>query len=149
MTPRLGSLVDRLPPWARTVRVRLALTYSALLFGVTALLLGGVYLALSGSIESEPLDPVTVKKFERGSDGIIRYKGGGEFQAADITDVQQYVNYSTLESLRSYSIAALGVLFLVSLVIGWWVAGRALAPIGRITASAREISATDLSRRIA
>ncbi|MGL4178760.1 MAG: sensor histidine kinase, partial [Dermatophilaceae bacterium] len=149
MTPRLGPLLDRLPPWARTVRVRLALTYSALLFGVTALLLGGVYFALSNSIEAEPLDPVTVKKFERGSDGIIRYRGGGEFQAADITDVQQYVNYSTLESLRSYSIAALGVLFLVSLVIGWWVAGRVLAPIGRITASAREISATDLSRRIA
>lgn len=148
MTTRLGTLADRLPPWLRTVRVRLALTYSAALFGVTAVLLGAVYLALSSSIEAKPLDPVTVKKFERGPDGIIRYRGGGEFQAADITDVQQYVNYSTLQTLRSYSVLALAALFLVSLVIGWWVAGRVLRPVGRITASAREISATDLSRRI-
>ncbi|MGL5815957.1 MAG: sensor histidine kinase [Phycicoccus sp.] len=146
---RLGRVADRLPPWARTVRVRLALTYSGLLFGLTAVLLTGVYLALSSSIEAKPLDAVTVKKYEKGSDGIIRYRGGGQFQAADITDVQQYVNWSTLETLRTYSLLALAVLFLLSLVIGWWVAGRVLAPIGRITASAREISATDLSRRIA
>ena len=49
------------PAWARTVRVRIALTYSALLFAVAALLLGGVYLALSSSIEARPLDPVTVQ----------------------------------------------------------------------------------------
>ena len=49
------------------MRVRLALTYSALLFAVAALLLGGVYLALSTSIDARPLDPVTVKKFERTS----------------------------------------------------------------------------------
>ena len=138
----------RLPAWARTVRVRLALTYSALLFAVAALLLGGVYLALSSSIESRPLDPVTVKKFERGPGGTVRYRPGGDFQAADIDDVQEYVNHSTLESLRTYSVIGLGVLFVLSLVIGWWVAGRALRPVGAITASAREISATDLSRRI-
>ena len=93
----------RVPAWARTVRVRLALTYSALLFAVAALLLGGVYLALSRSIQSRPLDPVTVKKFERGPGGTVRYRPGGDFQAADIADVQEYVNYSTLETLRTYS----------------------------------------------
>ena len=130
------------------MRVRLALTYSALLFAVAALLLGGVYLALSSSIESRPLDPVTVKKFEKGPGGTVRYRPGGDFQAADIDDVQEYVNYSTLETLRTYSVIGLAVLFVLSLVIGWWVAGRALRPVGAITASAREISATDLSRRI-
>ncbi|HET6969159.1 MAG TPA: HAMP domain-containing sensor histidine kinase [Ornithinibacter sp.] len=142
---RLGR---RLPAWARTVRVRIALTYSALLFAVAALLLGGVYLALSSSIEARPLDPVTVQKFEKGSGGTVKYRPGGDFQAADITDVQEYVNYSTLETLRTYSVIGLAVLFVMSLVIGWWVAGRVLRPVGAITASAREISATDLSRRI-
>jgi hypothetical protein len=51
----------RLPAWARTVRSRLALTYSALLFAVAALLVGGLYLALAQTIEAKPLDPVTVK----------------------------------------------------------------------------------------
>ncbi len=139
----------RLPAWARTVRSRLALTYSALLFAVTALLVGGLYLALAQTIEAKPLDPVTVKKFEKGPSGIVNYRKGEDFQAADITDVQQYVNYTTLQTLRTYSFIALGVLFVLSLVIGWWVAGRALRPVGRITATAREISGTDLSRRIA
>ena len=40
------------PSWARTIRVRLALTYSALLFGITALILAGVYLALSQTIDA-------------------------------------------------------------------------------------------------
>jgi signal transduction histidine kinase len=142
---RLGR---RLPGWARTIRVRIALTYSALLFTVAALLLGGIYLALSGSIEARPLDPVTVQKFEKGPGGTVKYKPGGDFQAADITDVQEYVNYSTLESLRTYSVIGLAALFVLSLGIGWWVAGRVLRPVGAITASAREISATDLSRRI-
>ena len=144
----LARAGGRLPAWFRTVRVRLALTYSALLFAAAALLLGGVYLAVSSSIESRPLDPVTVKKFEKGPGGTVRYRPGGDFQAADLDDVQEYVNYSTLETLRTYSVIGLAVLFVLSLVIGWWVAGRALRPVGAITASAREISATDLSRRI-
>jgi signal transduction histidine kinase len=40
------------------------------------------------------------------------------------------------------------VLFVASLGVGWVVAGRVLRPIGRITSVAREIQATDLSRRI-
>lgn len=139
----------RMPAWTRTIRTRLTLTYSALLFGITALLLGAVYLALSRSIDSKPLDPVTVKKFKKGDGGIVNYRPGEDFQAADIRDVQEYVNFNTLETLRTYSFIALAVLFLISLLIGWWVAGRALRPVGRITTTAREITASDLSQRIA
>jgi signal transduction histidine kinase len=39
-------------------------------------------------------------------------------------------------------------LFLISLGVGWVLAGRALAPVDRITQVAREIEASDLSRRI-
>ncbi len=123
MSERSGRL-PRVPRWLRTVRVRLTLTYSALLFGVTALLLAGVYLALSSSISAAPLDPVTVKKFET-QDGHIVYKPGQEFQAADFADVQEAVNYASLQTLRNYSIIALVVMFVLSLAIGWWVAGRA------------------------
>jgi len=137
-----------LPAWMRTVRTRLALTYSAVLFAIASLLIGGVYFALSHSIDSKPLDPVTVKKFQKGNGGIVNYRSGEDFQAADIRDVQEYVNYNTLETLRTYSFIALAVLFLLSLLIGWWVAGRALRPVGRITTTTREITASDLSRRI-
>lgn len=146
MKQRSGRLV-RVPRWFRTVRVRLTLTYSSLLFGVTALLLAGVYLALSSSISAAPLDPVTVKKFET-QDGHIVYKPGQEFQAADFADVQEAVNYASLQTLRNYSIIALIVMFVLSLAIGWWVAGRALRPVGAITRTAQEINASDLTRRI-
>ena len=111
-----------LPAWARTVRVRLALTYSALLFGITALLLLGVYLALSQTIDAAPLDPVTVKKFTRNADGTIVYRQGEQFQAADLASVQRAVNFTALQTLRDYSIVALVIMFGLSVAIGWWVA---------------------------
>jgi signal transduction histidine kinase len=140
--------VSRVPDRARTIRVRLALITSALLFVVTAALLAAVYVALSHTIEAEPLDPVTVKKFEKNPDGTIEYKPGEQFQAADLESVQKAVNQNTLDTLRNASLIALVVIFLLSLVIGWFVAGRVLKPIGQITATTKEITASDLSRRI-
>lgn len=138
-----------LPGWARTVRMRLALTYSATLFGITALILTGIYVALSRTVDAAPLDPVTVKRFEKKPDGSIAYKAGEQFQAADLDTVQQAVNYGALQTLRDYSAVALAVMFLLSVVVGWWVSGRALRPVEAITRTAQEIGATDLSRRIA
>ena len=137
-----------LPAWTRTVRARTTLLTSALLVLATAVILLAVYLVLSWTIDAEPLDPVTVKKYWRSPDGEYHYKPGAEFQAADIADLQRAVNYNTLERLRTFSFLALAVMFLLSLVIGWFVAGRALRPVGRITTTAREINATDLTRRI-
>ena len=47
------------------------------------------------------------------------------------------------------SMATLAVMVLVSLVIGWFIAGRLLRPLRTITATAREISAGNLDRRLA
>ncbi len=147
---RLGRLgrARRLPPWAWTVRARLTLLTSGLLLLATAVILLAVYLVLSATVEAEPLDTVTVQKFVKLSDGTIQYKPGASFQAADIASVQKAVNYSTLQTLRDSSLVALAVMFALSLVIGWFVAGRMLRPVGRITATAQEITATDLTRRI-
>lgn len=145
MTARPAAAVAS---WVRTVRVRLALTYSALLFGITSLILAGVYVALSRTLVAEPLDPVTVKRFVRAADGTISYRAGESFQAADLDSVQKAVNYATLQTVRDYSLTALVIMFGLSLLIGWWVAGRALRPVSRITDATRDITATDLSRRI-
>ncbi|WP_423461808.1 sensor histidine kinase [Promicromonospora sp. MS192] len=146
--PSARRVRPRLPGWARTVRMRLAVTYSATLFGITALILAGVYLALSRTMVAAPLDPVTVKRFEKKPDGSIAYRPGEQFQAADLDTVQHAVNYTALQTLRDYSAVALAVMFLLSVVVGWWVAGRALRPVEAITRTAQEIGATDLSRRI-
>jgi len=139
----------KVPPWAQTIRFRLTLTYSAVLIALSALVLGGVYFALRAYLDPQPLNPITVKKMYKDHNGVYQYKEGSKFEAADIASVQSAVNFQTLETLRNYSAAGMGVLFLVSLGTGWWLSGRALRPVRRITATAQEISATDLSRRIA
>lgn len=137
-----------LPRALRTIRVRLAVTTSLWLFAISALILIGVYVALSQSIDAGPLDPVTVKKFDHRPDGTMVYRTGESFQAADLESVQRAVNQSTLDTLRNYSLVALAAIFLISLLIGWFVAGRLLRPIGEITATANRLRATDLSQRI-
>jgi heavy metal sensor kinase len=55
----------------------------------------------------------------------------------------------TLAQLRKLTFGALAALFLASLGIGYAVAGRVLRPVGKITAAARRIQATNLSERLA
>lgn len=143
-----------LPPWARTIRVRLALTYSALVFGFATLVLAAVYAAVAQTVDAQALDDAAKQKFYVSDAGYVKFldsKAGadGELVSAnDLQVVQQAVNSQTLFTLRTYILAGLGGMFLVSVVVGWWVAGRALRPVGAITSTAREITATDLSRRI-
>jgi signal transduction histidine kinase len=138
----LAALAGRRPEWTRTVRFRLTVTYSLLLFGLAALVVGGIYLGLSRSLDAQPV----AKTFEVDK----QYRGitVDSFTAAEVSDVERVVNYNTLHTLRVYSIGTLAGLFAGSLVIGWWLSGRALRPVRRIIAATEEITATDLSRRI-
>jgi signal transduction histidine kinase len=137
------------PPWTQTIRFRLTLTYSAVLIALSALLLGGVYVALSAFLDPKPLNPITVNKVYKDHNGNLQVKQGHVIEAAELSSIESAVNYQTLQTLRNYSAAGIGALFLVSLGTGWWLSGRALRPVRRITTTAQEISATDLSRRIA
>ncbi|GAA1557224.1 hypothetical protein GCM10009789_08200 [Kribbella sancticallisti] len=139
----------RLPAWTQTIRFRLTLAYSAVLIALSALVLGGLYFALSAYLDPKPLNPVTVNKTYRDHSGEIQIKPNQTFQAADLASFESAVNYATLQRLRNYSATGIGALFLVSLGTGWWLSGRALRPVRQITATAQDISATDLSRRIA
>ena len=141
-------VIDKLPPWARTVRMRLALTYSALLFGDRR---PAARRRLPRAVDHDrrpaarPGDGEEVREDRERHDRLParravpgrrhrRRPGGRQLsRAGDPAD---------------YSVIALAVMFVLSLFIGWWVAGRALRPVGAITATAREITATDLSRRI-
>lgn len=142
----------RLPAWATTVRARLAVLYSGLVFGIAAVVLALVYLALAQSIDAKPLSEAEQQKFYVTDSGKVKFLGEGDegdlVSAADLDLVQQAVNAGTLDRLRTYSFAGLGVMFGFSLLVGWWVSGRVLRPIGAMTRTAREISASDLGRRI-
>ena len=56
---------------------------------------------------------------------------------------------TALSQLLAESAIALGVMAVVSVALGWLMAGRVLRPLREMTAAARAISAEDLSRRLA
>ncbi len=132
---------NRLPEWMRSIRFRYTLLYSGVLFGLAALVVGAIYLILWMSLR-EPMSII--------NGSVIDHFTGRSFPVDIVTarEFERLVHQQTLNRLRTFSFEALIVLFFASLVVGWIIAGRVLAPIGRITGVAREIQATDLSRRI-
>ena len=148
MSRRSKSFAERLPAWMGSIRVRLTVLYSVVLFGLASLVVLGIYAGVSRTLADEPIgnsasfDAVIVL-----SDGQVIGRNDREAQAF-IAQLEESVNRRALNKLRQYSFTALGLLFVGSLGVGYFVAGRVLRPIGRITAVARDIQATDLSRRI-
>ncbi len=131
---------SRIPAVFRSVRFRLTMLYSVMLFGVASMVLGGIYWGLTRSLDqqiSSELSRQSSIAFDVDQD---RYEERREFELL--------VDQRTLQTLRQNSMVGLGALFVLSFGVGWFTAGRVLTPIGRITRVARDIQATDLSRRI-
>ena len=122
-----------------SIRLRLALIYSLVLSILAVLAVGAIYLALAHAVDSSPV----YQTYQ-----VRPVPGGAIVQPEQFKTVERVVNEATLEKLRTYSLSAVLILFAASLIVGWLVAGYVLRPIERITDVAREISATDLSRRI-
>ena len=144
---RMVQLADALPDWAGSVRFRLTALYSLVLFGLAAFMVAGLYAVLASRLSDENVyRTYNVTRVEQVPGGI---RLTPTEVRAEYRSVEQQANARALGLLRTYSASALGLLFLASLGVGWAVAGRVLAPIGRITGVARDIQATDLTRRIA
>ena len=109
-----------------SIRLRLTLLYSGVLFTLAAVLVTSLYIGVKLSLDSTP---------DLYGDGRATFA--------------RQVNEHALAILQTYSFGALAALFVASLVVGWIVAGHVLRPIDRITSVMREIQVTDLSRRIA
>lgn len=136
-----------MPAWARSVRLRLAVLYSVLVFGVAVIVVGVVNVGLSRTLSGDPVaEEYQITSFVNTPRGVVAV--GETIIRRELREVEELVNQRTLDNLRTYSFVTLGALFPLSILIGWLVAGRALRPIDEITDVAREIQSTDLSRRI-
>jgi len=135
------------PRFPRSIRFRLSALYSAVAFGVGGVVLGLVYAAFRWQLTRQ----TETRMIVRGRQIVL-----GEYtliidprlEEAQVRTLESLFNQFVLEQLARYMIIAVVLLFVVSLVVGWVIAGRALAPMDRITQVAREIEASDLSRRI-
>lgn len=130
-------LADRLPAWAGSIRFRLTLVYSTIVFGLAALVVAAIYMGMRWSLENQTIGT------------IYEVPGGPPLVDIEVPlYIQARANSQALDTLRTYSFLALLGLFFVSLAVGWLVSGRMLRPIGQITSTVRQIQASDLSRRI-
>ncbi|MEU6712377.1 HAMP domain-containing sensor histidine kinase [Nonomuraea sp. NPDC046802] len=124
-----------------SIRFRLTVLYSGLLFVLAALVLGGIYFAVYRTTDQRPYTTEFAKTY-RGTEYI------GKREVVFAEQVENIVKVQTLSLLRDYSLVTLAGLCAASLGIGWVLAGRVLRPVKSITDTTEEIQATDLTRRI-
>lgn len=143
-SPRGTRTAERLPLWTESIRFRLTVLYSTVVFSLASILVAVIYMLLSRSLAEENLyqEGLYVQQTRSG------FFVGRALLLDEARQLEHLANERALLLLRSYSLGALLVLFALSLVVGWFVAGHVLKPIERITGVAQEIQATDLSRRI-
>lgn len=143
---RVEGLAGRLPSWMGSIRWRMAVVTSVVLFGLATVVVAGVYVVQARSLADQPVTRQVVSqgRWPDGTPVVV------QSEVLDLSLlVEKEANTRALEQLRNTSVLALGLLYVGSVGIGWVVAGQLLRPIHRITAVAREIGATDLTRRIA
>jgi signal transduction histidine kinase len=127
------------------VRLRLALLYGSLFFISGALLLALTYAGASHT-HGAYTRAVPSLVIRPGAEAAAP-QGPGPPGAVSIVDSSQ--RNVDLRVLAIVSVIALAIMAAVSMGLGWLIAGRVLRPLRTITTAARDISATDLHRRIA
>ena len=136
----LAVRAPRRCPGAGSIRFRLMVLYSVLLFGLATVVVGGIYAGLARSLEDQDVSRTEAAAvLFRDADGrdMIRTL---EFEVQDPLAVfEREVNEQALDQLRTYAFGALGLLFIGSLGVGWFVAGLVLRPVGRITSVAANL----------
>ena len=131
----------------RSIRFRLSVQYSAVVFGLGGALLGLVYLAARRALNAQTITRFVVRGEPVVIDGVQRFVP--TIEERELRTLESLFNEYVLNELARYTILSLIALFLLSIVVGWVMSGRVLKPVEEITEVAREIQASDLSRRIA
>ena len=148
---RLPVLPARLRLPARTVRVRLAALYGILFF-----VSGAVLLAITSGVVVVRSSSQAVPAPNQAVPGSALAQAQARIQVlqAQLQNLQsQTASQPGQDKLRRQlliaSLIALGIMTVISVALGWLVAGRALRPVREMTAAAKRISEDSLDERLA
>jgi signal transduction histidine kinase len=146
--------------WPRpTVRLRLSLWYAGMFLLAGVLLLSLNYVLLRQSFILGPRDirqqvadrlgitPDLLEQLER-LPGRPEVLVDGVPIGRVLAEMQEQITQQSLRQLAVRSVLALGLMALLSLGMGWLLAGRMLRPLHDITSTARRLSASTLTERI-
>lgn len=130
----------------RSLRLRLSGFTAAVSFGIGGLALASVYVATLYRIRDLTMRTVilTQQPVEVNGQVVLLPK----LAEAEIRTLESVIKEAILNQVALITLVVLAGMFILSVAVGWFVAGRALAPLDRIARVAEEIEATDLSRRI-
>src|SRR5215467_8464176 len=170
-TPPPGAAAESTPPpgtsspgtsrrrWRlprRTVRLKLTLLYGGLFLASGAALLAVTYvlvehrLPVAISTQGQVTGGGSVKEFcafnGTGSGGTATLPATG---CATLLATANQERNAALDQLLEESGIALAIMTVVSIGLGWLVAGRVLRPLRTMTSAARRISARNLHQRLA
>ena len=134
----------------RTIRLRLTALYGSVFLLSSASLLTVGYLVVRSTLRTRhPLtDALRRLGFHPHSEYDLGFRPGTH-NARLIHAVEYNIINGTLHRLLFEYLAALLVSTAIAVVTGWLLAGRALAPLRKITATARRVSGENLGERIA
>src|SRR5215472_16579045 len=137
---RFAATARQAVPLRRTVRFRLTLWYGGLFF-----LAGAALLAITYALVVQAFTART------GSAATCRQPGTGcrAITAAQARAAALHEHAAILHELLTRSAVALVIMALLSIALGWFIAGAVLRPLRAITAKVRQISAANLSERLA
>jgi signal transduction histidine kinase len=133
-----------------TVRARLAGAFAGLILVTGALVISVMYLLLKRNVDAKSkllAVPGTAKPLTITTAG----PAGMPLTGNDRVNVQKVIStdrYDTLHHLLMTSGMVLAVLVGVAALVGWWLSGRVLRPLHKITATAHRLSETNLHERI-
>ncbi|MEV0620683.1 HAMP domain-containing sensor histidine kinase [Nonomuraea sp. NPDC050404] len=119
-----------------SIRWRLTLTYGALVFAAAAVLLFSVYAIVGNAINQAW--PRIETNFPPAYDAQFQ-EIMGTFQKAAVQDAR--------DALLTSSLMALVGVGILSLIIGYFVADRALKPVAQMTVTARKLSESTLAHQ--
>jgi signal transduction histidine kinase len=151
-TPRLPTWRRRVRVRARTIRLRLTLIYGGVFLVSAIALLTVGYLLVRHNLDHRH----TVHDAILGLGAALYHSLFSGQLAATNAHVRralevgyQQAASAALHRLLLEYVGALLVMTAASVALGWWMAGRALAPLRDITATARRVSGENLGERIA
>ena len=136
---RLSHLVLRPHLPKRSVRLRLTLLYGCLFLLSGAGLLAITYLLVRNALAG-PIGTSGGTLPPSASGGIVHAPAGNGLPAQETADLHQLLVQSAI---------ALAIMAVVSIGLGWLVAGRVLKPLRVMTATTRRISERSLHERLA
>ena len=144
-----------LPRPAPTIRLRLAVLYGAVFLVTGAVLLTIGYVLVRNGLRDHHQLSATLQRLGRkptSAEGLLSRALGSPPGSQEVKVARAIQHQLTADALHRLLLEYLGALLVMTLVAvgtGYLLAGRALAPLREITATAQRVSGENLGERIA